>query len=49
MITHNKRTMTMCDRLYGISMAEPGVSSRVLLEMDKVAAREDAAEAVEAA
>jgi chromosome segregation protein len=48
MITHNKRTMTMCDRLYGISMAEPGVSSRVLLEMDKVAAKEDA-EAVEAA
>jgi chromosome segregation protein len=50
MITHNKRTMTMCDRLYGISMAEPGVSSRVLLEMDKVAAKESpATEAVEAA
>ncbi len=49
MITHNKRTMTMCDRLYGISMAEPGVSSRVLLEMEKVAEKEDAAEAVEAA
>jgi chromosome segregation protein len=48
-ITHNKRTMTICDRLYGISMAEPGVSSRVALELDKVASREDAAEAVEAA
>jgi chromosome segregation protein len=48
MITHNKRTMTMCDRLYGISMAEPGVSSRVLLELDKVAEKKEE-EAVEAA
>jgi chromosome segregation protein len=45
MITHNKRTMTMCDRLYGISMAEPGVSSRVLLELDRVAKKEEAVEA----
>jgi chromosome segregation protein len=45
-ITHNKRTMTMCDRLYGISMAEPGVSSRVLLELEKVAEREEPEAAV---
>ncbi|HEU4394463.1 MAG TPA: chromosome segregation protein SMC [Planctomycetota bacterium] len=48
-ITHNKRTMTMCDRLYGISMAEPGVSSRVLLEMKKLAAEDAAPAEVEAA
>ena len=49
-ITHNKRTMTMCDRLYGISMAEPGVSSRALLELKKISEGEDAAPAeVEAA
>ncbi len=47
-ITHNKRTMTMCDRLYGISMAEPGVSSRVVLELERISGREEA-EAVEAA
>ena len=44
-ITHNKRTMTMCDILYGISMAEPGVSSRVRLELDRIAEPEEAVEA----
>jgi chromosome segregation protein len=48
-ITHNKRTMSTCDRLYGISMAEPGVSSRVLLELERVAEGEGASAAVEAA
>jgi len=44
-ITHNKRTMTMCDTLYGISMAEPGVSSRVRLELDRIAEKEEVVEA----
>ena len=28
-ITHSKRTMTIADVLYGVTMAEPGVSRRV--------------------
>jgi chromosome segregation protein len=26
-VTHNKRTMEAADQLYGVTMAEPGVSS----------------------
>ncbi|MCS6790256.1 MAG: hypothetical protein NZ580_04665 [Bacteroidia bacterium] len=37
-ITHNKITMAYCERLYGVSMPEPGVSTLLGVEMAKVAA-----------
>jgi chromosome segregation protein len=36
-ITHNKRTMQMTDRLYGVTMQERGVSKRVSVRVDQVA------------
>jgi len=38
-ITHQKRTMQMCDRLFGVTMQERGVSKRVHVKFDQV--RED--------
>lgn len=35
-ITHQKRTMQACDRLYGITMQEQGVSKRVAVRIDQV-------------
>jgi len=35
-ITHNKRTMQMTDRLYGVTMQERGVSKRVSVRVDQV-------------
>ncbi|MEX0885442.1 MAG: chromosome segregation protein SMC [Phycisphaeraceae bacterium] len=35
-ITHHKRTMQMCDLLYGITMQERGVSRRVSVRIDQV-------------
>lgn len=32
-ITHSKRTMSIADRLYGVTMQEPGVSTRVSVEL----------------
>ena len=32
-ITHSKRTMSIGDRLYGITMQEPGVSTRVSVQL----------------
>jgi chromosome segregation protein len=37
-ITHNKRTMQVCDHLYGITQRERGVSSRVSVRFDQVGA-----------
>ncbi|MCC7191559.1 MAG: chromosome segregation protein SMC [Phycisphaeraceae bacterium] len=37
-ITHHKRTMQSCDLLYGITMQERGVSKRVAVQFDQVAA-----------
>jgi len=33
-ITHNKRSMEMADLLYGVTMAEPGVSKLVSMTLD---------------
>lgn len=35
-ITHHKRTMQACDRLFGITMPERGVSRRVTVKFDEV-------------
>jgi chromosome segregation protein len=32
-ITHNKRTMELNNKLYGVTMEEPGVSKMVSIEM----------------
>src|SRR5690606_34186968 len=36
-ITHHKRTMQICDVLYGVTMQEHGVSKRVAVKFDDVA------------
>jgi len=42
-ITHNKRTMEACERLYGVTMEEPGVSKLVSVRLDhgEIAAGEE--------
>jgi chromosome segregation protein len=45
-ITHNKRTMQAMDRLYGVTMQERGVSTRVAVKLEKTeTARERSADA----
>jgi len=41
-ITHHKRTMQACDLLYGVTMQERGVSTRVSVRLDDEHARADA-------
>lgn len=41
-ITHNKRTMAIADRLFGVSMQERGVSKILSLEFDRESSREPA-------
>ena len=33
LITHNRKTMEIADRLYGITMEEPGVSRLISMEL----------------
>jgi chromosome segregation protein len=35
-ITHHKRTMRMCDQLYGVTMQERGVSKRVAVRLEEI-------------
>ncbi|HRQ76450.1 MAG TPA: chromosome segregation protein SMC [Phycisphaerales bacterium] len=37
-ITHHKRTMQVCDQLYGVTMQERGVSKRVAVRVEEVGA-----------
>ena len=37
LITHNKRTMEICDTLYGVTMPEPGVSRMVAVDLSQAA------------
>ena len=36
MVTHNKKTMAQANNLYGITMAEPGLSSLVSVRLSEV-------------
>jgi chromosome segregation protein len=38
-ITHNKRTMEQCNRLYGVTMQQPGVSQIVSVDFEKLSRR----------
>ncbi len=35
-VTHHKRTMAECQKLYGITMQQRGVSSRIAVSLDEV-------------
>lgn len=35
LVTHNKKTMELADRLYGVTMGEPGISSVVSAVLDR--------------
>jgi chromosome segregation protein len=33
-ITHNRKTMEIADRLYGVTMEEPGVSKLISIQLN---------------
>ena len=37
-ITHNKATMTLADRIYGVTMGEPGISNILSLALEQASA-----------
>ena len=41
-ISHAKRTMSMADVLYGVTMQEPGVSKRISVRFEEISAKPDA-------
>ena len=43
LITHNKRTMEMADVLYGVTMAELGISSLISVKLETAKALEPVA------
>jgi len=45
-VTHNKKTMELAQRMYGVTMAEPGISSVISADLTPVAAQSLAEEAV---
>lgn len=36
MVTHNRRTMSLCDLIHGVTMQESGVSRTITIEMDQL-------------
>jgi chromosome segregation protein len=42
LVTHNKKTMELADRLYGVTMADPGVSSMIGVDLSPAEAEEEA-------
>ena len=34
LITHNRKTMEIADRLYGVTMEEPGVSKLISVQLN---------------
>jgi chromosome segregation protein len=46
MVTHNRRTMEIVDRLYGVTMEKPGISKTVAVDIEVIRNRtQDSAEA----
>jgi chromosome segregation protein len=42
LVTHNKKTMELASRMYGVTMAEPGVSSIIAADLDRADVAEPA-------
>ena len=42
LVTHNKKTMELASRMYGVTMAEPGVTSIIAADLDRADVAEPA-------